>query len=143
MIKSMEIKPLCNLILQKVITDEDKYQAGLTKVFFRAGMVAVLESLRSDKLNAVMTIFQKNMRRYMAQKKYRAMRVAAIKIQTWWRGVMAKKFVAKVRREVTARRLQAVSRRFIQRRKFLQTRQAVVKFQSRECFLLHLYLGFY
>ena len=58
MIKNLEIKPLCNLILEKTIHDEDKYQAGLTKLFFRAGMLAVLESMRSERLNALVTILQ-------------------------------------------------------------------------------------
>ncbi len=91
MIKSLEIKPLCSLILQKTIDDADKYQSGLTKIFFRAGMLAALESLRSDRLNALVTLIQKNWRRRMAVKKYNEMRRAAIKIQTWWRGVFGSK----------------------------------------------------
>lgn len=132
MIKNLEIHPLCSLILKKTIPDEDKYQAGLTKIFFRAGMLAALESLRSDRLNAMVTLVQKNVRRKLAVKKYKGMRMAAIKIQTWWRGHLARKFVMAVRREVTARRLQSVIRRYIQKRRFIVTRQAIVNFQSRE-----------
>ncbi len=126
MIKSLEIKPLCSLILQKTIDDADKYQSGLTKIFFRAGMLAALESLRSDRLNALVTLIQKNWRRRMAVKKYNEMRRAAIKIQTWWRGVLARRFVESVRREVYAIRLQTILRRFLQRRKFLSIRQGIV-----------------
>jgi myosin-5 len=63
MISNLQLKPLCSLILQKTINDPDKYQNGLTKIFFRAAMLAALESLRSDRLNALVTIVQKNMRR--------------------------------------------------------------------------------
>ncbi|KAH9056633.1 myosin 5 [Lactarius vividus] len=99
------------------INDPDKYQNGKTKIFFRAGMLAALETLRADRLNAMVTVVQKNMRRHMAMKRYREMRVAAIKIQTWWRGIMARRFVAQVRRENAAR--------------FTEIRTAVVRFQSR------------
>lgn len=132
MIQNLELQPLCNLILERTINDPDKYQSGLTKIFFRAGMLAALESLRSERLNALVTIVQKNMRRKMAVKKYQELRKATIKIQTWWRGIMARKFVEGVRRTVAATRLQTACRRFTQRRRFLDVRNAVVRFQSRK-----------
>ncbi|THH10840.1 hypothetical protein EW145_g1058 [Phellinidium pouzarii] len=130
MIQNLEIKPLCSLILKKTIKDVDKYQAGLTKIFFRAGMLAALESLRSEKLNALVTLIQKNVQRRMAVKKYQSMRKAAIKIQTWWRCILAKRLVASIRREVSARRLQTAIRRYVQRKKFLALRHVIIKFQS-------------
>ncbi|KAG1843599.1 myosin 5 [Suillus subalutaceus] len=131
MIQHMELRPLCSLILERTINDPDKYQSGLTKIFFRAGMLAALESLRSEKLNALVTIVQKNMRRRMAVKKYQELRRATIKIQTWWRGILARRLVENIRRDFAARRLQTGVRRFIQRSNFLQTRQSIVLFQSR------------
>jgi myosin V len=132
MIKKMEIKPLCNLILDKSISDSTKYQSGLTKIFFRAGMLAYLEGLRADKLNAMVTVVQKNMRRRMAVKRYQAMRQAAIKIQTWWRGISARKFVQGIRREVAAIRLQTWLRGAVQRRRFLGLRKTIIGIQSCE-----------
>ena len=130
MIKQLEIKPLCSLILKNTINDEDKYQAGLTKIFFRAGMLAALESLRSERLNALVTLVQKNVRRHFAVKRYQEMRKAAITIQTWWRGVLARKLVYQIRREVSARRLQTAIRRYMQREKFISIRNAIIGFQS-------------
>lgn len=132
MISNLELKPLCSLILEKTINDLDKYQNGLTKIFFRAGMLAALEALRSERLNALVTVVQKNMRRRMAVKKYQELRKATIKIQTWWRGIMARRFVEHIRREVSARRFQSATRGFIQRQRFLRIRRAIVHFQSRE-----------
>ncbi|KAG9318369.1 myosin 5 [Chiua virens] len=129
--RKLELKPLCSLILERTINDPDKYQSGLTKIFFRAGMLAALESLRSERLNALVTLVQKNMRRRMAVKKYRELRTATIKIQTWWRGVLARRLVESIRRDVAAKRLQAGVRRFLQRSKFIQVRQSVVAVQSR------------
>ena len=131
MIQNLELNPLCALILDKTINDPDKYQNGKTKIFFRAGMLAALETLRSDRLNAMVTVVQKNMRRHMVMKRYRQMRVAAIKIQTWWRGILARRFVARVRQEYAAIRLQKAVRRYVQRKHFTEVRTAVIRFQSR------------
>ena len=139
MTQNLQLQSLCNLILERTINDPDKYQSGLTKIFFRAGMLAALESLRSGRLNSLVTIVQKNMRRRMAVKKYRELRTATIKIQTWWRGIMARKFVEGVRKTVAATRLQSGIRRFLQRKKFLDVRTAFVRLQSRE-FILSLIL---
>jgi myosin-5 len=131
MIQNMELNGLCSLILGKTINDPDKYQNGKTKIFFRAGMLAALETLRADRLNAMVTVVQKNMRRHMCVKRYREMRVSAIKIQTWWRGVLSKRFVARVRRETAAIRFQRAARRYVQRKRFTEVRAAVVRVQSR------------
>ncbi|KAG6910874.1 hypothetical protein DXG01_006557 [Tephrocybe rancida] len=131
MIQAMDLKRLCSTILEKTIADPDMYQNGLTKIFFRAGMLAALESLRSDRLNSMVTVVQKNMRRRMAVKKYQNLRQATIKIQTWWRGIMAKRLVQSIRREASAIRLQTGIRRFIQRKHFVDTRRAITLIQSR------------
>ncbi|KAF9066848.1 P-loop containing nucleoside triphosphate hydrolase protein [Rhodocollybia butyracea] len=131
MIQAMDLRKLCSIILEKTINDPDKYQNGLTKIFFRAGMLAALESLRSNRLNAMVTVVQKNMRRRMAVKKYQQLRAATIKIQTWWRCVLAKRFVEHVRREAAAVRLQRGVRRFLERQKFLSIRHSIILIQSR------------
>ncbi|CEL51514.1 hypothetical protein RSOLAG1IB_00049 [Rhizoctonia solani AG-1 IB] len=125
-----KIKDLCHMILGVTIKDEDKFQAGLTKIFFRAGMLAYLEAQRSDKLNSLVTLVQKNVRRRLAVKRYKELRHATIRIQTWWRGIMARTLVQKIREEVSARRFQAAARRFIQRKIFLDVHNAVVGLQS-------------
>jgi myosin V len=132
MIQTMDLRRLCSTILEKTIADPDMYQNGLTKIFFRAGMLAALESLRSDRLNAMVTVVQKNMRRRMAVKKYQGLRKATITIQTWWRGIQARKLVQSIRREVSAIRLQTGIRRFIQRNHFFATKRAITLFQSRK-----------
>ncbi|KAF9533339.1 P-loop containing nucleoside triphosphate hydrolase protein [Crepidotus variabilis] len=130
-IQSLDLRGLCSTILDKTIADVDMYQNGLTKIFFRAGMLAALESFRSDRLNTMVTLVQKNVRRQLAMKQYKKLRSATIKIQTWWRGILARRFVEDIRREVSAMRLQAGIRTYLQRKRFSQIRQAIVLFQSR------------
>lgn len=131
MIQQLELRPLCSLILAKTINDPDKHQGGLTKIFFRAGMLAALESLRSERLSALATIIQKNMRRRMAVKKFQELRSSTIRVQTWWRSVMAKRLVEAMRRDFAAKLLQTHIRRFMQRSNFVRIRASVIMFQSR------------
>jgi myosin-5 len=135
MIQSMELNKLCAIILEKTIADPDMYQNGLTKIFFRAGMLAALESMRSGRLNALVTVVQKNMRRRMAVKRYKELRTATIKIQTWWRGIMARKLVENMRKAACALRVQTAIRRFVQRKRFVDVRRSVVLVQSRKFIL--------
>ncbi|KAG8772966.1 Myosin type-2 heavy chain 1 [Serendipita sp. 397] len=84
-------KAFSKMILGNTVKDEDKYQIGLTKIFLRAGMLAYLESRRLDRLNSLATLIQKNFKRTVERRRYLKMRQAAIRLQTWWRGVLARK----------------------------------------------------
>jgi hypothetical protein len=44
--------------------------------------IAHLEKLRTDRLNWAAAVFQKNWKRITAERRFRAMRAAAVKIQT-------------------------------------------------------------
>lgn len=123
-------KVLCNKILADTIKDEDKFQEGLTKIFFRAGMLALLESRRSNRLNELVILIQKNVKRRLAAQHYQTMRKSAIRIQTWWRGIAARKFVLGVRQETAALRLQRAARAFIQRSHFHVIRNSIISIQS-------------
>ncbi|ORX34366.1 P-loop containing nucleoside triphosphate hydrolase protein [Kockovaella imperatae] len=125
-----DVKNLCSSILAKTIKDEDKYQIGLTKIFFRAGMLAYLESLRSNRLNELVTLVQKNVRRYLAYKEYQDKRRKSIKIQSWWRGILAVRYTEDLRRQTAATKIQRVARGYLARKKYTETRQAVIKIQS-------------
>ncbi|ORY26880.1 P-loop containing nucleoside triphosphate hydrolase protein [Naematelia encephala] len=125
-----DVKRLCSLILEKTLKEEDKYQIGLTKIFFRAGMLAFLESLRSKRLNELVTLVQKNVRRRIEYKKYRQLRGSTIKIQAWWKGILARRYVEDLRKESAAIRIQRVARGWLARKRYTQMRDAVIKIQS-------------
>lgn len=127
-----ELKEVCSLILDETIKEDDKYQVGLTKLFFRTGMLAYLEGLRADRLNHLVTLVQKNLRRQIASRQYKAMKVSSVRIQSWWRGIAARKLVDAKRKEAAVVKIQKVVRGYIQRKKFLETRAAAVKIQSGE-----------
>ncbi|XP_029431771.1 unconventional myosin-Vc isoform X3 [Rhinatrema bivittatum] len=82
-------KQICKIVLQRLIQDPNQYQFGRTKIFFRAGQVAYLEKLRSDKLRNACIMIQKNMRGWVQRKKFHRARQAAIIIQQYFRGQRA------------------------------------------------------
>lgn len=125
-----DVKAFCQLLLQRTLRDEDKYQIGLSKIFFRAGMVAQLEALRTARLNALVTLVQKNVRRRIAYKQYQDLRQKTIRIQSWWRGVLGRRLAEETKKHAAAVLIQRVSRAYLQRRSYQQTRQAVVAIQS-------------
>jgi myosin-5 len=127
-----DVRALCGLILSKTLKEEDKYQIGLTKIFFRAGMLAFLESLRTQRINQLVTLVQKNIRRRIAYKHYQQLRASTITIQAWWRGVMARSYVKNLRRETAAVRIQRVARGWLARKEYARTRGAVIKIQAGE-----------
>lgn len=73
--------------------DQDKYQFGKTKIFFRAGQVAYLEKIRADKLRVACIRIQKTIRGWLLRKKYLRMKKAAICIQRYVRGYQARRCV--------------------------------------------------
>ncbi|TKR58607.1 hypothetical protein L596_030031 [Steinernema carpocapsae] len=59
-------KKCAEAIMSKLVNDgsltEENFRIGLTKVFFKAGILAHLEDLRDDKLSTIMTGFQATIR---------------------------------------------------------------------------------
>lgn len=81
----------CGSLASLFFQDQDKYQFGKTKIFFRAGQVAYLEKLRAEKLRAACIRIQKTIRCWLARKKYLRKRSAAITIQRFTRGHQARR----------------------------------------------------
>lgn len=61
---------ICRKILQATVTDKEKYQIGNTKIFFKAGMLAYFEKLRSDKIHKSSVLIQKKIRAKYYREKY-------------------------------------------------------------------------
>ncbi|KPP78078.1 unconventional myosin-Vc-like [Scleropages formosus] len=92
-------KQTCKTVLQRLIQDSNQYKFGRTKIFFRAGQVAYLEKLRSDRLRGACITIQKHVRGWSQRRKFLQMRAAAIIIQQYVRGSRA------IRQTVTAENL--------------------------------------
>ncbi|XP_072134318.1 unconventional myosin-Va isoform X5 [Mobula birostris] len=123
-------KLTCKNVLEKLIKDQDKYQFGKTKIFFRAGQVAYLEKLRADKLRVACIRIQKTIRSWLQRKKYLRMRSAAITIQRYVRGYQARCYAEFLRRTRAAVLIQKYQRMYAARQKFLRIRSATIVIQS-------------
>ena len=66
------ILPLVKNILDCTIENKDKYQIGKTKIFFRAGMLAHLEKIRSTVFTKIIIKIQKKIRGRYYRKQYLA-----------------------------------------------------------------------
>jgi len=72
------------------------FQFGKSKIFFRAGQVAYMERLRSDRLRACGRLIQKMVRGWLARQHYIKLRRTACLIQKFGRGLMARRLVYRV-----------------------------------------------
>ena len=145
-----QVREMANAILKKALghgTNKglDKYQLGLTKIFFRAGMLAFLENLRTSRLNECAIMIQKNLKAKYYRRKYLDARssillvqalargyqarlqaeelrktMAATNIQKFWRGHKARKEFSEIRNNIIL--LEAVTKGFLCRRKLMETR---------------------
>lgn len=127
---SPEINGLCQSILNNTIDSKEKYQLGNTKIFFKAGMLAHLEKLRSDKLHRSAVLIQKNMRLVHYRRQYVETRKSIVDLQSLFRGNMAR---IRIRREIetaAATMLQTTIRGFLVRKQFNETLKSVMLLQN-------------
>uniref|UniRef100_A0A3Q4HGI0 Unconventional myosin-Va-like n=1 Tax=Neolamprologus brichardi TaxID=32507 RepID=A0A3Q4HGI0_NEOBR len=120
-------KQTCKNLLEKLI--KGKYQFGKNKIFFRAGQVAFLEKLRSDKLRMACVCIQKTIRCWLARKKYLRMRESAITIQKHVRGHQARCYAKFLRQTRAAIIIQRNVRMWSKRKLYQQQRSAAITIQ--------------
>ncbi|XP_041642786.1 unconventional myosin-Va isoform X9 [Cheilinus undulatus] len=123
-------KMTCKNVLEKLVQDQDKYQFGKTKIFFRAGQVAYLEKLRADKLRAACIRIQKTIRCWLARKKYLRKRSAAITIQRFTRGYQARCLAKFMRRTQAATIIQKYRRMYVEKKRYRQKQAAALVMQT-------------
>ncbi|XP_069622081.1 unconventional myosin-Va isoform X5 [Ranitomeya imitator] len=120
----------CKNVLEKLILDQDKYQFGKTKIFFRAGQVAYLEKIRADKLRMACIRIQKTIRGWLLRKKYLRMKKAAICIQRYVRGYQARCYTQFLRRTRAAIVIQKYRRMYVIRQKYRRIQSVTLSLQT-------------
>jgi len=130
-----EIRDMATAILKKALgagknDGTDKYQMGLTKIFFRAGMLAFLENLRTARLNDAAIMIQKNLRAKYYRRIYMEMREAVVSVQSLARGFMARERAEDARQVRAATTIQRIWRGSKVRKEFLIIRQSVIALQA-------------
>jgi myosin-5 len=130
-----EIRSMADAILRRALgpgknDGSDKYQLGNTKIFFRAGMLAFLENLRTARLNDAAIMIQKNLRCMHYRRKYLEAREAIIEVQALSRAFLARMRAEDTRKTKAATQIQCVWRGSKERKKFNVVRQSVVRFEA-------------
>ncbi|TPX15148.1 uncharacterized protein E0L32_004706 [Thyridium curvatum] len=130
-----EIRQMADAILTKALGAStgkglDKYQLGLTKIFFRAGMLAFLENLRTNRLNECAIMIQKNLRAKFYRRRYLQARESIVACQAMTRGHLARKRAQELRTVKAATTIQRVWRGQKQRKQFLRIRADLVLAQA-------------
>ena len=129
------IREMANAILKKALgqgsnSSLDKYQLGLTKIFFRAGMLAFLENLRTTKLNQCAIMIQKNLRCKYYRRKYSDARTSILFLQAWTRGYQARQRAEEVRQIRSATTIQKAWRGHKDKKRFNEIRANIILFQG-------------
>ncbi|KAF1985982.1 class V myosin-like protein [Aulographum hederae CBS 113979] len=130
-----EIRQMADAILRKALGESkndgtDKYQLGLTKIFFRAGMLAFLENLRTSRLNDAAVMIQKNLRARYYRRRYLEARAAIIELQALSRAYLARIHAEDARQTKAATNIQRVWRGSKERKNYNATRSNVILFQA-------------
>ncbi|KAL0313787.1 UNVERIFIED_CONTAM: Myosin-15, partial [Sesamum calycinum] len=105
-------------------------QLGKTKVFLRAGQIAILDSRRAEVLDSAAKRIQGRLRTYLARREYVTMRIAAISLQACCRGYLARNKFAEMRETAAALFIQKYLRGWFFRHAYMQLRLASVLIQS-------------
>lgn len=124
------VSELCSQILSSNLPDKTKYQMGNTKIFFKAGLLAQFEKLRSDKLFNSAVMIQKNIKKHLQQKNYHNIRDSHVKLQSLIRGFITRLKIKEERETKAAIMIQTLIRGYQSRKMINQTLQSIVVLQK-------------
>uniref|UniRef100_A0A3P8R066 Methyl-CpG binding domain protein 3b n=1 Tax=Astatotilapia calliptera TaxID=8154 RepID=A0A3P8R066_ASTCA len=120
----------CRQALPQLIPDPDQYCFGKTKVFFRAGQVALLERLRAERLRVAAVIIQSQVRGWLARIRYTRILWATLTIQRYSRGAVGSRLALILRYTRAALVIQKTYRMMVVRQLFFMIRHATVTIQA-------------
>ncbi|XP_042384069.1 protein OPAQUE1-like [Zingiber officinale] len=106
------------------------FQLGKSKIFLRAGQIAVLDAQRNEVLENAAKIIQNCFRTFVSHREFVVTRVAAIAVQAYCRGCLARNFFSCRRQLEAAVFIQKNVRRWLLRRAFMYVHSAAVVLQS-------------
>ncbi|KAG5408788.1 hypothetical protein IGI04_005107 [Brassica rapa subsp. trilocularis] len=121
-------KVACRMLLDKI--GLKGYELGKTKVFLRAGQMAELDARRAEVLGNAARRIQRQSRTFIARKEFRALRGAAIVLQSNVRGKLACNLYEEMRRQAAAVKIQKSFRRHIARESYLKIRHSAIAVQT-------------
>ena len=67
----VEAKKATECVLSSLQLEANDYRCGITKVFFRAGVLGQLEEMRDERLSKIISMYQAWIRGYLMRKQYK------------------------------------------------------------------------
>ncbi|KAF2913070.1 protein OPAQUE1 [Oryza sativa Japonica Group] len=128
MLGSYDERALTKGILEKMKLDN--FQLGSTKVFLRAGQIAILDMRRAEVLENAARHIQGRFRTFITRKEFVKTREASISIQAYCRGCLARKKYMVKRETAAAIIVQKYVRRWRLHRTYQQSHSAALLIQS-------------
>lgn len=125
---SYDDKTMTEKILQRL--NLGNFQLGKTKVFLRAGQIAVLDSRRAEVLDSSAKRIQGRLRTYLARKEFLSNQAAAVSLQSCCRGYLARSVYSLMREEKAAILIQKHVRGSLLRHAYLKLCGSVFVLQS-------------
>ncbi|XP_021676853.2 myosin-15 isoform X1 [Hevea brasiliensis] len=108
----------------------ENFQLGRTKVFLRAGQIGVLDSRRAEVLDNAAKCIQRRLRTFIARLNFISMRAAAIAVQAYCRGCLARNIYVEKRETAAAISIQKYVRKWLLRRAYSKLFSAAIIVQS-------------
>ncbi|KAE8440719.1 hypothetical protein EG329_006770 [Mollisiaceae sp. DMI_Dod_QoI] len=133
--RTSDVRDMAITVLTRVLGTSkseglDTYQLGLTEIFFSANSVALLENLRTMRLDHYATMVQKNLKAKYSRRKYLEVRKAISLIQSVTRRHLAWEHTQETRRIKAATAIQRVWRGQKQRKNFNAIRNNIILTQA-------------
>ncbi|VEU19388.1 DEKNAAC100709 [Brettanomyces naardenensis] len=125
-----EAKEATRKLLSQEIQDDHKYQAGKTKVFFKAGILGYLEKLRSHKIKESAIVIQKYMRGHQVREQYLEAVASLHSLQALLRGYLTRHRLQKQVEKESATTIQSLLRGYVARKHYNEVMVSVVAFQA-------------
>ena len=113
-------------ILDKEETDANKFQIGNSKIFMKSNFYKELSKINHEYQCRIVTQLQKNIRRYIAVRKYFFTLYYTILIQNKIRQYLCRVRVIEMRKHKNATLINSYIRRFIYKKKYIQYKSATI-----------------
>ncbi|ETP54363.1 hypothetical protein, variant 1 [Phytophthora nicotianae P10297] len=148
------VKQRCEALMKKMeLSSPEQYQIGLSRIYFRYGILEQMEDKKAERLDLQARHLQHYMRGFCCRlrflrklqaivklqsvarcvimmNRYQSFKTAVITLQAHWRGYKGRCIALEAKKNKSAVIIQKYARRFVKRKQFKDERKGAVKIQA-------------
>ncbi|OWZ16661.1 Myosin [Phytophthora megakarya] len=152
--KDVPVKQRCEALMQKMeLSSPEQYQIGLSRIYFRYGILEQMEDKKAERLDLQARHLQHYMRGFCCRlrfvrkiqaiiklqsvarcvimmNRYQSFKTAVITLQAHWRGYKGRCIALEAKKNKSAIIIQKYARRFVKRKQFKDERKGAIKIQA-------------